>query len=264
MKKSYLISLVIFVLLFSCEDIIEVDLNDTEPQLVIEGTISNLDGPYQVRLSESTDFYDPGIYPPVTGAIVEISDDAGNREVLREDGEGIYLAENILGESGRSYNLQVSVNGENYSAKSYMEPAVKIDSIKPEYFPDAGFRESGFYLHCYFDDPSDTTNYYRLRAYVNGVMDEALYLLDDSFIDGNTVDYYLFFATYQPGDTALVELLSIDDKVYDYYLTLSNIVNEQGGGNPSNPANPNSNLTNGALGYFGALAIDSVTLVIDQ
>jgi hypothetical protein len=95
-------------------------------------------------------------------------------------------------------------------------------------------------------------------------MDEAIYLTEDRFVDGNTIDYYLFFTTLQMGDTAYVELVSFEFDVYDYYSTLSDVVTFQGGANPANPANPNSNLSNGALGYFGALAIDRDTLILQK
>ena len=264
MNRAFLLSLILAGLLIACEDVINVDLNDAPPQLVIEGTITNLDGPYQVRLSKSTDFYNPGINPPVTDATVEISDDAGNSEVLEGDSNGIYKSEIIKGEIGRHYTLKVNSEGEDYLAESYMEQVVNIDSLKVEYVPGAGFIDPGYYIHCFFKDPPDTTNYYRIRAYINGEMDEALYLVEDQFIDGNTIDYYLFFTTLQLGDTAYIELLSMEFSVYDYYNTLSDIITFQGGGNPANPANPNSNLSNGALGYFGALAIDRDTLILQN
>ncbi len=63
-------------------------------------------------------------------------------------------------------------------------------------------------------------------------------------------------------DIVHVELHSISKETYDYYNTLSDII----GGNmegSSAPANPTTNLNNGALGYFGAFAISSRTIVIE-
>jgi hypothetical protein len=60
-----------------------------------------------------------------------------------------------------------------------------------------------------------------------------------------------------------VELLSLDQKTYGYYRTLEDLLFT----NPlfgSTPANPNTNLSNGALGYFGACAVSSKTIVITQ
>jgi len=63
-----------------------------------------------------------------------------------------------------------------------------------------------------------------------------------------------------PLDTVVVELQTLDLSTYDYYRTLFSIL-DGGLGNP-NPANPESNLSNDALGYFGAFTISRDTIVI--
>lgn len=261
MKNICLIILVSWFL-FSCEDIIEVELKSSEPAIVIEGVIHNDDGPYQVRISRSTDFYNPGIYPGVENAFVQISDNQGNLEVLREDSPGIYLAEFLVGHTERNYALNVIIDGNDFYAESFMPQAVPIDSLEVEIFPGGNFFDDGYIIHCFFSDPPETGNNYRLIAFHNGLNDGNFYLVDDKFTNGNTMEMIIFSPGKVPGDTVVVELHSIDKHVYDYYNTLSIIVTEQGGGNPANPANPITNLTNGSLGYFGALAISRRTVVI--
>ncbi len=258
--------LVIFIFvisfLISCEDIIDFPLNNSEPQIVIEGVITNLEGPYTVRISESVNYYDPGEYPAVNNAHVELSDGTGFVEVLEGNEEGLYSSSKMVGHPGRTYSLKVEIEAEVYMAESHLKTPVKIDSLKKEYFPAIGNRESGYYIHCHFTDPPEEDNNYRLIAWKNGEMDENLYIMDDKFINGRPVDYYFYLSPYQIGDTVNITLASIDRPVYDYYQTLFNIVAQQGGGNPANPANPVSNLSNGALGYFGALAIDQQGSVV--
>lgn len=248
--------------LFSCEDIIEVDLKSSEPEIVIEGIIHSDAGPYQVKVSLSTNFYDPGIYPAVTNAIVQIDDDQGNSEILREESPGLYLAETIVGNEECNYTLSVFTDGNEFHAESYMPKVVPIDSLGIEIFPGGRFYDPGYLIHCFFSDPPETGNNYRLIAYHNGNSDENFYLVDDKFTNGNTMDLMIFSPGNVPGDTVVVELHSIDKHVYDYYNTLSEIVTQQGGGNPANPANPITNLSNGSLGYFGALAISRSIIVI--
>lgn len=250
--------------LFSCEDIIYIDLKDSEPRIVIEGVITNLKGPYMVRISKSVDFYDKGEYPPVTDAVVELSDDRGNSEILTGNDDGIYLSTKLRGHPGRKYTLNVLTGDSEYMAESRMTGPVKVDSIKAEYFPGVGDRESGYYIHCFFNDPPDADNNYRLIVWKNGVMDQNLYLMDDEFINGRPVDYYLYLSLFQKGDTVNVGLATVDRPVYEYYNTLFNIIAQQGGNNPANPANPKTNLSNGALGYFGALAIDRMDAILEE
>jgi len=261
MKNICLIILFSWVLL-SCEDIIEVDLKSSEPAIVIEGIIHNGYGPYQVKISMSADFYDPGIYPGVTNASVQINDDQGNSEILKERSPGVYLAETLVGYEERNYTLSVFTEGKDFHAESFMPKAVPIDSMGIEIFPSGHFIEGGYLIHCYFSDPPETGNNYRLIAYYNSDDDGSFYLVDDKFTNGNAMDLMILSPGKEPGDTVMVELHSIDRKVYDYYSTLAEIVTEQGGGNPANPANPITNLSNGSLGYFGALSISRSTIVI--
>lgn len=61
--------------------------------------------------------------------------------------------------------------------------------------------------------------------------------------------------------TYRIDLLSLDKVTFEYYRTLEDLLHT----NPifgSTPANPNTNLNNGALGYFGASAVSSQTITI--
>jgi len=262
MSRIPKITFILFPLFFySCEDIIRVDLKNAEPQVVIEGTVSLQPGPYKVKISRTADYFKPSNFPPVTGADVEIKDDQGHLEVLQEQPGGIYQTKTLKGKTGYVYTLRVEVDGREYTASSTMRRVVPIDSMKAEFLPGGGFRESGYYLHCFFTDPPEKGNNYRLIAYVNGTPDETIYLINDTFVNGKSIDYFLYFASYQNGDTAIVELQSVDNPVYEYLSTLSDIVENRGGNNPANPGNPNTNISGGALGYFGALAFDRDTAV---
>jgi len=63
------------------------------------------------------------------------------------------------------------------------------------------------------------------------------------------------------GDVIRVDLMSLDKSTYEYYRTLRDLIHSY----PvfgSTPVNPNTNLTNGALGFFGACAVASKTIII--
>ena len=86
-------------------------------------------------------------------------------------------------------------------------------------------------------------------------------LYDDQYSNGKVTELRVARATQ--GDTFRIELMSLDKSTYGYYRTLSDLLYQ----NPffgSTPANPNSNLSNGALGYFGACAISTRTIVITE
>jgi hypothetical protein len=56
----------------------------------------------------------------------------------------------------------------------------------------------------------------------------------------------------------------MDRAVYGYFETLSSVIaDDQGDGPQVAPANPNSNWSNGALGYFGAFSDRSKSIIIE-
>ncbi len=82
--NRFIIPLIILQTLFAfgCEDVINVDLNSSNPQVVIEGVISDEDIPYTVKISKTTDYFNPGGYDKVSNASVLVSNDNGDSELL--------------------------------------------------------------------------------------------------------------------------------------------------------------------------------------
>ena len=66
----------------------------------------------------------------------------------------------------------------------------------------------------------------------------------------------------QKGDTITVELLSIYEAAYDYFNTLRDVLSSYRAATSLSPANPNTNLNNGSLGYFAAYTIDTKRIII--
>ena len=269
MRNHIIIALLIFAF-WSCEKVIDIDLKNAEPQIVIDGTITDQPGPYYVKISKTGDYYKPSTFTAVAGAEVTISDDAGNSEILSEVAEGFYQTSTIQGVPGKTYTLKVIAEGKEYTAVSTMPEAVEIDSLSYEYQPGGSFgpdKTEGYKLHIHFTDPAGIENYCRLKVYKNGQLAKGYYLYNDKYTNGNSYDYNDFEddAILQLNDTAVVELLTLDKSTYDYYSTLSNALAEGDTGPPmmtTTPANPNSNLSNGALGYFGAFTVKRDSIII--
>ncbi len=99
--------LIMSIALLSCEKVIDIDLKNSEPQIVIDGTVNDRPGPYTVKISKTGDYYKPSSFPAVAGADVTISDNAGNTETLSEVTDGIYQTLYIQGIPSRTYTLKV-------------------------------------------------------------------------------------------------------------------------------------------------------------
>jgi hypothetical protein len=238
----------------ACQRVIDVDLNSADPQIVIEGNLNDSRGPYSVTLSKTVNFDQSNTFPPVTGAHVVISDTVGNSELLTETIPGTYRTSVIQGTPGRKYTLDVISEGKEYTAVSTMPAAVNLDSVKLVYVSNGPDQYWAFKVH--FKDPAGINNYYHLVYMRNSIISQRFFLYDDRVQDGESITYDLVPDTLRYKDTVVIFLQCIDKGVYDYFRTASQISNGRGSQSAS-PANPLSNFSNGALGYFSAYSVRS-------
>jgi hypothetical protein len=264
-----IIILLVAILSFTgCQKVINIDLNEAAPRIVIEGTINDRRGPYTVAISKSGSYFNQPTLPAVSGAQVTITDNTGSLDTLREVAPGVYLTSRTRGIPGRTYTLKVLTDDQEYTATSTMSSHVNIDSlvlVKTEGqrfdFGGNGQNETRLEIHCFFRDP-DEKNFYRVRVFKNDSINTQNYrLYDDQYTNGRETE--LRVARAEEGSVYRIELLSLDSKTYGYYRTLEDLLYT----NPffgSTPANPNNNLSNGALGYFGACAISARTVTIPK
>jgi len=245
--------------LSSCEKVIQLDLNSSTARIVIQGNVYDRPGPYLVRISKSVNFDQPSDYPPVTGAKVQISDNAGQTEVLTESSSGTYVTAKLRGIPGRTYSLSVQAENEIYQASSFMPYAVNPDSI---YFSSSLFSGEKVTI-VRFNDPQVFTNYYHLIYFINNIQQKEFYILDDELFQGTTIKYSLYPRDSDiklvKGDNVTVWLESIDHGVYEYFRTATS-----DDGQSASPANPVSNISNGALGYFNACSVRKISSTVSN
>jgi len=276
---NLLTSGILILCLASCEDVIELDLTEVPPQVVIEGFLTDQAGPYTVKISETGDFYDTNEFLALQNAVVRIFDDQGNDETLTETIPGTYQTADTQGERGVIYTLEVELQGVTYTATSKMpEQQIPLDSLSTQFEEESIFNDEGYYTTAFFNDPPNIENYYRLQVLVNGevyiFVDEGdeddeeddeftedinFWLTNDKFTDGNLQDFE-FPHTLALGDTMQVSLAHLDRATFDYYRTLVDVIN--GGGVA--PSNPISNMEGGALGYFGAFSVTENAVVVEE
>ncbi|NOZ35299.1 MAG: DUF4249 domain-containing protein [Chlorobi bacterium] len=246
----------------SCEDVIDIKLNNIEPQIVIEATLYNQLQPATVIITKTTDFFDTLTLNTVSGAEVLISDNKGNTVSLAEtDSAGVYQA-NYFGETGKTYTLTVKTEGEIYTAHAEMKPPIKIDSLAAKFRTNPlPFQEQGYGIMCYLNDSINYKEYAKLEIYKNQRRSHEIYLFEDTYTDGNQYEYKFYNETFQVGDTAVVLVLSCDKDVYEYLYTYAEITSDTFR-DSGTPYNPTSNITNGALGYFGVFYLTGSMIIV--
>jgi hypothetical protein len=259
------INIIAFLLLMlvGCEKVIDVDLNKAVPKLVIEANLSGTLQMAEVKLSKTVSYFETEPIVNVTDAVVWLKNQHGGQYQLTEDSDGFYRIRNGLFSPGMKYTISVESENEIYMAESILNPTVKIDSLAAVYNDGFTLLSKGYNVNLYFHDPVEIANYYRLKIYVNGKLQNRpgdFIFFDDENINGQFVQLRVRSKTFEKGDTVCYELLSLDKGAYNYFNSLEELISV----NPVSaaPANPVTNFSNGALGYFSAWNSDKETIVI--
>lgn len=263
--KPLLIFLSLIILSSSCESVIEIDLDYMKPSLVIEGVINDIDNQCIIKLSKTTDYFNRKTNPTVSGAVILLTDNSGSVVKFTETEPGIYLGESVQAKSSMNYTLSILTEGDEYVANATIPQRVNIDSLTCNYNPVSIFYEVGYVVSCHFYDPEEARNFYRLKTYnindkTKAKISKELY--NDDVYNGNNVELWWSNDVYQQNDTVVVELYSLDENTYEYYKTLFPISGGAEMMSFTTPANPTTNISNGALGYFGAYTVSRDTLII--
>jgi hypothetical protein len=275
------------VVFTSCEDVIEVDLQEGNLNLIgVEASITTQEEP-TVFLYRTLRVDEDQAYPGISGATVTLTDDAtpSNQVTLVEDEikKGLYHVPqnvNYLGVTGREYTLTIQMAGVTLTAKDKLSRVEPIDSIQvvPSLRGDKRFLG----IFTYGLEPKGAGNYYKWDIYVNDTLlnkTEHLAVASDEFVDGNYINKLEIFTDFYDikkpedrllnlHDTIQVKQSSISEFAYNYYFQMIN----QGstGGLFSVPAaNIKSNFTTSdgkpVLGLFIARDLSvSNKVVIDQ
>ena len=249
--------------ILACKKIIQVDLADVKPRIVIEGNITDGPGPYQVLLSQTVNFSANNTFPPVTGATVTITDsNAGKTEQLTEVDSGVYLSLALTGRPLHTYKLVVVAGGQQYTASSTMPLPVQLDSVTLEGAVTIN-NQKEITAVVNFQDPPGVPNYYQFTETVDGRVIPDIFVFDDRLSDGRYIQDPLFndSSYLQIGDTLQVTMNCVDQNTYNYFYELANVVSSNGL-QSTTPTNPTSSISNGALGYFSAHTTTADKLLI--
>jgi hypothetical protein len=243
----------------SCQKVIPIDLNSSDPRYIVEGNITDQPGPYHIKITQSVNFDQTNNFPGVTGALVIVTDTvSGIADTLTEVAAGDYQTSKVQGVSGHFYRLYIKANNKEITSYGLMPAPVSLDSMYTKISPFGG----DIVVVPVFTDPETKGNYYQLVDYKNATPGTEIFILDDKFVNGQTNQQGLQGrgdgTELKPGDRVVVDLRCIDSAVYKYYATLDQLTNS----NSATPANPLSNFTGGALGYFSVHTVSTKGIVI--
>lgn len=266
-----IITLLFSVFFFiSCEEVIDVELNESDPKLVVEATMFRLledqSGATEIKLSLTAPFFDT-IIPTVTDAQVTITDSNNNSFVFTHLENGRYVSEtNLIPQDNTDYTLTIIYNGETYTATEQIEQVFPWED-EVEQDNEGGFFSDEIEVKAFWSDPIDEENYYYVTIFSE--RGDEIDIASDEFFNGNRI-----FATYSDedlvaGDELTFQLEGVDRNFNNFMFVLLQ-QSSDGGGGPfeTQPATVRGNVINETnpdnfpLGYFRISERDILTYTV--
>ena len=222
--------LLILGIFSSCEDVIEVDLNDAPPRLVIEANMYKWktgESSALVKLTTTAPFFDNDI-PVVSDAEVKLNDENGLEYTFEYINNGIYRS-SFSPEPNVEYTLRISYKGETYTSTEKLYTTSELEYVEQR--NDGGFLGEDIELKVFYKDPAQEKN------------------------------FYFFEGLCEKGDI-------LSEQFYNFMYVLLQQTGGQGGPFQTQPATVRGNIVNLSnadnfpLGYFRISEVSTLTYIV--
>lgn len=255
---------------FSCEDVVNVDLNNSEPKLVIDASIKwekgSTGNEQIIRLTTTGDYFNNTV-PAANGAIVTITDSNAVVYNFIEDGTtGIYKCTNFNPVLNGIYTLSVSYLGQIYTATDQLYPVPTITTIEQDL---NGITGNEIELKFNFQDNGTQENFYLEEYKVPFRPFPLLGVFNDEFTNGNQMFSLIIDEDIEAGQNINFTLHGISERYHNYMNILIGISGGLSNGPFSTPpATVKGNIINQTnpvdypLGYFRLSEVDVRNYVV--
>jgi len=236
--------ILILTLYTSCEDVIDVDVPENEPRLIIDALVrvdtSQAFTPLRIRVSRTASFFDD-IQSAQINQISITNNNTSEFVILTEDPNepGIYVPIPIMGSvplngdavstdfliSGDELVMTVNDNNDIIVAFTRFVPTVAIDSV--EQGDGILFDEDDTEVIITFTDAADREDFYVFD------LDFGEFITtEDTFYQNQQFQFSFFYDNdLQPGQEINISILGADEPFYDYFTQLIE-QSEQGDNGP--------------------------------
>jgi hypothetical protein len=270
----------------SCQDVVQVKLDEGSKLYVIDAFINNLRGDQVVKITSNSNYFSSTDPSGISGANVVLVDLTDNKQynfIHSNGGRYVYSLGNTdtIAKVGHEYKLMVEINGDMYLATSKQKRPASIDSIGVElndgsfaFGPPANKNDTTFNCILYAKDKADgIPDYYWIKTFRNDTLfsDPSDINLN---IDGTggeittaTVDSLEFtppstllgFKSYRRNDRCRVEVHSIMKDTYNFFVQAQAQIGN-GGLFATTPENVKTNLVSPegkpkAVGWFSVSSV---------
>lgn len=266
--------LAITIILFSsCEDVIDLPLEEGPKLLVIDANINwekeGIDNATQkIRLTETAGFYDVTI-PVATGAIVNITNENGDVITFTEDGNsGIYITTGFIEPNPEEvFTLNIDYQGETFTAKEKYKTVADIDSIAQTVQPLFG--TDLIKIEFFYEDPEDEENYYINQFNYPDFLIDSYGTRSDEFSNGQLNSIFTQSEEYEAGKPLKFYFYGSSKTFFNYFNLLLDQI-QSGGPFATPPAEVigncinETNIENKPKGYFRVSEMVKITYTIKE
>jgi len=159
------------LLFYSCDEVINPDLEEASPVLVIDAWLNNAPGTQQIFITRSQPYFESVLPPGVSGATVRVSDENGKIYTFSESKPGVYVwapvGNEVFGEIGLKYDLTVQVGTETFVSEARMGRVPVIDSITFFLVEGGQFADDQYQAEFWATDPIEPNDAYWIKTFKN-------------------------------------------------------------------------------------------------
>lgn len=268
-SKVFTLFSLLFVLLFlSCDKVVELDLENGDPKIVIDAEIIWVKGTsgnqQSIKISRMAPYYSPTT-PKVSGAQVRVENSKGDVFTFNESEPGLYVCTNFVPAIDMEYKLFVNVDGQTLTATEKLIAVPPVEKIDQEFMADVT-GEDLIVVSFYYKDPANQANYY-LTDYISKLTAFPEYTsTSDEFVNGNEIVEKFSDADLKPGIVLDITHRGVSKNFYNYMNLILEVTNS----NPfaATPGNIRGNIVNTtnannfALGYFRVCEANKINYVV--
>ncbi len=271
--------------LTSCEDVVQIKLDEGTPMITIDGFVNDLRTNQTIRLTYTDNYFSQKPNDPISGATVQIKDvTSGQLYNFADNSNGDYILSltpsDTIGKIGHKYELSVTHQGNIYSATSTMYRTTKVDTIVVEYNAAGAFGTKEGYDAFFLgiDPKGDVPDFYWIKSYRNGVFYNKGLNINTAWdgANGSGADGLFFTPPIARGilprgerldkfDMLKVEIHSISQQAYDF-LNQVQTQTTNSGLFATTPENVKTNITTTSstkvVGWFNMAAVNTKQVII--